>query len=127
MVVNTERTHTLHQVFVGAGTAFDESKGTALEEFPDGPDKTLLVVEAAEAVPWTKPIDLPYMAVAQLPPLGGDFKANSRPFDSRGVDGFHILLADGSVRFMITKRISEQVLRALITRNGKEPLNHSQF
>ena len=85
---SVERTHTLDQVFTGAGTAFDGPKGTALDDFPDGPDKTLMVVEAAEAVPWTKAIDLPYMAVAQLPQLGGDFKANSRPFDTRGVDGF---------------------------------------
>jgi hypothetical protein len=127
MVVNTQRTHTFDQVFIGAGAAFDGPEGIAVDDFPDGLDKTLLVVEAAEPVPWSQPIDLPYMAVAQLPPLGGDFKANSRPFDARGVDGYHILFGDGSVRFINKKNISEHVLRALITRNGKEPLNDSEF
>jgi hypothetical protein len=116
--VVTERTTTFFQVFIGAGTAFETRQGVALEDFSDGPDKTLLVVEAAEPVPWTKPMDLPYMAVAQLPPLGGVFKARSRPLDSRGVDGFNMLLADGSVRFVVKARVKDRTLRALITRTG---------
>jgi prepilin-type processing-associated H-X9-DG protein len=116
---------TFYQVFIGAGTAFESPQGTTLKDFPDGTDKTLLVVEAAEPVPWTKPIDLPYMAVAQLPPLGGVFKAGSRPFDVRGADGFHILFADGSVQFVYQQKIQETVLRALVTRNGAERIDHT--
>jgi hypothetical protein len=33
-----------------------------------------MVVEAAEAVPWTKPADLPYDPKQPLPKLGGMFK-----------------------------------------------------
>jgi hypothetical protein len=119
--IATEPTRTFYQVFIGAGTAFESQEGESLEDFPDGPERTLLVVEAAEPVPWTEPIDLPYMAVAQLPPLGGVFKAKSRPFDAGGADGFHVLLADGSVRFVYKGKIAEPALRALITRNGREP------
>ena len=61
---------TCSQVFVGEGTAFEGRQGTTLADFPDGPARTLLVVEAAEPVPWTKPIDLPFIAGAQLPPIG---------------------------------------------------------
>jgi prepilin-type processing-associated H-X9-DG protein len=125
--IATEPSLTFDQVFIGTGTAFEGPRGVTLDDFPDGPERTLLVVEAAEPVPWTKPIDLPYMAVAQLPQLGGVFKARSRPLDSGGVDGFNALFADGSVRFIHKKRITEPVLRALITRNGGERMNDSEF
>jgi prepilin-type processing-associated H-X9-DG protein len=120
-------TLTFDQVFIGVGTAFDGRQGTTPNDFPDGLDKTLLVVEAAEPVPWTKPIDLPYMEVAQLPPLGGVFKASTRPFDTRGADGFNVVFADGSVRFILKRRIKESTLRALITRNGREPISSEGF
>jgi hypothetical protein len=114
-------------VFIGAGTAFESQRGETLDDFPDGPEKTLMVVEAAEPVPWTKPMDLPYLAVGQLPPLGGVFKASTRPLDARGADGFYVLLADGMVRFIYKARIKEPTLRALITRNGGESIHDSDF
>ncbi len=111
--IDVARTLTYFQVFVGAGTAFEGSKGTTLDDFPDGPERTLLVVEAADPVPWTKPMDLPYMTVAQLPPLGGVFKEKYRPFDATRADGFHLLLADTSVRFVRRGTINDAALRAL--------------
>jgi hypothetical protein len=71
--------------------------------FPDGTSNTILVAEAAEAVPWTKPADIPYDPDGPLPRLG-----NPTP------GGFSVVLADGSVRF-IKKTISEQTLRNAIT------------
>jgi hypothetical protein len=78
--------------------------------FKDGTTNTLLIVEAGEAVPWTKPVDLPYRAKGPLPKLGGQFK-----------DGFNAALADGSVRFLY-RSLSEQTLRAAITPAGGEIL-----
>jgi prepilin-type processing-associated H-X9-DG protein len=125
--IDVEPTLTFDQVFIGVGAAFEGRQGATLQDFPDGLAKTLMVVEAGDPVPWTKPIDLPYMEVAQLPPLGGVFKASTRPFDAGGVDGFNVLFADGSVHFIYKRRIKESTLRALITRNGKEPITSDDF
>jgi hypothetical protein len=89
-------------MFIGGGAAFDKAEGAGLQSLAD-PENTLLVVEAAEAVPWTEPEGLLYDPDQPLPPLGGAFK-----------DGFHALFADGSVRF-IPHTTDEQTIRAYIT------------
>ena len=100
---------TYYQVFVGPGAAFEGTEGKRLKgDFPDGTGSTILIVEAGEAVPWTRPEDLPYSPDRPLPPLGGIFP-----------DCFQAAVADGSVR-RFEKTISEQSLRAYITRNGKD-------
>jgi hypothetical protein len=77
-------------------------------EFPDGTSNTLLIVESARAVPWTKPEDIPYDQKKPLLKLGAE-----RP------DGFYAAFADGSVHF-IKKSTDEATLRALITPAGGE-------
>jgi hypothetical protein len=102
---------TYYQVFVGKGAAFEGPRGTRLEEdFPDGTSNTFLIVEAGEAVPWTKPVDLPYDAKKPLPRLGGVFKKS-----------FQAALADGSVRG-VSRDTSKETIRAAITRNGGDEL-----
>jgi hypothetical protein len=113
--------HTFYRVFVGPGAAFDSVMGKAgagsfprglkSADFTDGLSQTLLVVEAGEAVPWTKPDELTYDPKKPVPKLGGVFP-----------QGFHALMGDGSVKF-IRKEISESDLRALITRNGGEKID----
>jgi hypothetical protein len=77
------------QVFVGPGAAFEGERGLRLlHDFPDGSANTILIAEAARAVPWTKPEDLPYAPDRPLPRLGGLFRG--------GV--FYIAYADGSVQ-----------------------------
>ena len=67
--LNSYSTH--YRVFTGKGTAFEGLRGLRLkEDFPDGVDNTLLIVEANEAVPWTKPDELPYDSQSPLPRLG---------------------------------------------------------
>ena len=99
---------TYFQVLVGPGTLFDGSARVDLRAVPDGSDATLLLVESAEAVLWTKPSDLAYDPKGPLPKLGGHFK-----------DGSLAVFADGSVAF-IKGEIDEPTLRALITRDGAE-------
>ncbi|MFL5240969.1 MAG: DUF1559 domain-containing protein [Gemmataceae bacterium] len=114
---------TYYCAFVGPGTAFDPSAaprggrpgnrqvGTRLVDFTDGLEKTLLIVEAADPVEWTRPDDLPYAPNRPLPKLGNLFR-----------DGFHLLTADGEVHF-VRQEADEAALRALITRNGGETVN----
>src|SRR5437588_694216 len=73
----------------GPGTMFEGESGHDLASIPDGADSTLLVVEAAEVVPWTRPVDLVYDPKGPLPRLGGHFK-----------DGSLALFAEGSVAFI---------------------------
>ncbi|MGH7224337.1 MAG: protein kinase domain-containing protein, partial [Gemmataceae bacterium] len=111
---------TVFQVFVGPGTAFEPVKGRnfgpfgssclPFRSFSDGPANTILIAEAAEAVPWTKPVDLSYDPQRPLPKLGGAF-----------VTGFFIATADGRLR-VLKYSISEKTLRAAITRNGGDVL-----
>ncbi len=104
-------TKTHYRVFHGPGAAYEGTKGTRFPtDFPDGTSQTILIVEAEEAVPWTKPDELPFDAKKDLPPLG--FKGN---------DYFQVSLCDGSVR-VVKKTISKETLKAAITRNGGEVL-----
>lgn len=118
---------TRYLAFVGPGTAF-ERDGLRWADFPDGLSSTLLVVEAAEPVPWSKPADLAYDPAKPLPPLGGAF---TKPVYYLGIEvgrreGFAACFADGSTRF-VDARTDEATLRALITRNGGEKVDVSKL
>lgn len=108
--VDVPPSHTVIKVFVGPGTAFEP--GTKLKlnqgDFPDGTSNTLLVAEAGDPVPWSKPDDIPF--------------APDRPIKLRGLfkDGFRAAAADGSGPHMIRHDCDEAALRAAITRNGGE-------
>ena len=109
--------YTYYRVFVSKDAnsrpnpAFDWCKGVSMADgFQDGAANTILVVEAATAVPWTKPEELDYDPDGPLPPLGGHFSG-----------GFHVALGGVNVRF-IPSSISPQTLRAAITRNGGDTL-----
>jgi hypothetical protein len=87
---------------------FEDKKKIRFPDVTDGLSNTILIVEAEEVVPWSKPADLTYDPKKDLPKFGGLFK-----------EGFHAAFADGVVRF-IKKDNDEQLLRALITRSGGE-------
>jgi hypothetical protein len=117
---------TFYQVFTGEGTAFEGYQGLRLpQDFPKGTSNTFLVVEAGQAVPWTKPDDLSYPQdyTVPLPPLGGVFTGESRfsLFGSNRVKGFHAVMADGSVRFF-PSTTDKATLCDAIERKNAEPL-----
>src|SRR5262249_3028789 len=102
---------TYYQVFTGPGTVFDGKEKIRIPDILDGTSNTILLVEAGEAVPWTKPRDLPYDPRKDLPKLGGLFP-----------DGFHIALCDGSVRW-VTRRFNRAQFRLAITRADGQPVD----
>jgi len=104
---------TTYQVFVDPLSIFTgEPSGVPLSSVSDGTSSTLLVVEAASPVPWTKPEDLSLASSDRLLEMG-----------SKHPGGFNASMADGSIRFIKTsgkEAISPQDLRALVTRSGHE-------
>jgi hypothetical protein len=101
---------THYQAFAGNGAFFEGKRGLRITDITDGTASTIMFVEAAKAVPWTKPEDLPYDAKKPLPKLGGLFPG-----------GFHVAMCDGSVR-IVSSSISKKTLRAAITPQGGEVL-----
>ncbi len=101
---------TCYKVFVGEGTPFGGKQPPRSIDFADS-SLTILVVEASDPVPWTKPEDIEYSPDKPLPrfgnPPGGDFPASC---------------ADGQAK-MIRKGTSEAFIRYLITtqKNGPKP------
>jgi len=99
---------TFYRVFHGEGALFEGNKRIRLFDVTDGTSNTILVVEAGEAAPWTKPDELAFDASKDLPKLGGLFDGN-----------FNALIADGSVRYF-NKSADKGILKKLITRAGGE-------
>ena len=114
---NAEPFVTTYQVFSGKCAMFENGQDIRLPSVTDGTSNTILVVEAKEAVPWTKPADLTFDPAA-APSLHG--AGSPHP------GGFNALFADGSVRF-IKLAIDPNVFRALITRNAGEVINAGAF
>ena len=105
-------------LFVGRGAAFasphDRAGGPLRSaDITDGLTNTIMVVEAGpdKAVPWTKPEDLPFQRTN--PPAALGMVRQS---------GFLAVLFDGSVR-VLPADIERAHLRALITPNGREPID----
>jgi hypothetical protein len=96
---------TYYRVFVGDHTPFPPGKVSSIPgSFPDGLANTILIIEAADPVPWTKPDELGYDPNKPLPRLGGHYPV-----------GVNAALADGSVLFLrVGNGLSEQTLRSAI-------------
>jgi hypothetical protein len=111
---------TVYQVLVGPGTAFDPAAPLQLPptDFPGGAQELFVIVEAAEAVPWTKPDDLMYASDAPLPGLGSVLKYALPPVLFVPTPGRWMLAADaaGGVHWMNLDATDEETIRRSIAR-----------
>jgi hypothetical protein len=101
---------TPYRVFTGNGALFERDRDIGIVDITDGRANTLMIVESNEAVPWTKPDDLPFDRAAAPPLLGAG---------SPHPGGFHAAMANGLVYFL-KNSIDVNMFRALITRAGGE-------
>jgi hypothetical protein len=102
---------TYYRVFTGPQTPFPLGGPVRFPAgFTDGTSNTILIVEAADPVPWTKPDELAYDPQKPLPKLGGHFRS-----------GTVVGMADSMSR-VVGPGVSERTLRAAITPAGGEVL-----
>jgi hypothetical protein len=107
---------TFYQVFTGKDASFPAGKKMRFPaSFTDGTSNTLMIAEAATAVPWTKPVDLEYDAKKPLPKLGGHF-----------ANGFNVALWDGSVQFF-KNNFDEKEMQKAITPAGGEVMDFKKL
>ncbi len=100
---------TYFRAIVGPGTMFDGPEGLMRGRAVDGPEQTLMVLEADQAVPWTKPEELRFDTTSSGDPLPD--------LDDKTPSGLQALFADGQVR-RLRPNVDAEVLRRLITREG---------
>jgi hypothetical protein len=105
-MADKDRTSTYYRVFVGPGTMFGWQKSVPLQKVSeaDGVSNTLMIVEAADAVPWTKPDELEYDNTMR-PRLGFHFD-----------NLCNVVFGDGTPR-SLKKTIRDRTLHALIQYN----------
>src|SRR5262249_8583387 len=97
----TEPGLTSYRGVLGKGAPFEVTEGRRLPDFTDGTAFTIMVAEAKEAVPWTKPDELP---------LDDDPMTLLGRFGSPHPGGFNATFADGSVKF-IKNTIAPKIFR----------------
>ena len=102
-------TDTHYRVFVGNGAGWDWVMGGKIAQIADGTSNTLMVVTAADAVPWTKPDELEFDPEKDMTKLIG-LVVNGKA---------QVAMFDGSVR-TLSKLPGKETLNALITKNGGE-------
>jgi hypothetical protein len=100
-----KRGETFYQTFIGKDAVFgDGDKVPSLKStFVDGTSNTAIVVEAGEAVFWTRPADLPFNRDAPLPKLGGMFDGD-----------FHVAFADGGTVTLFKKDYDQDEMKKVI-------------
>jgi hypothetical protein len=103
---------TFYQAIVGKDAAWRTDKKMRFPaDFPDGMSRTILLAEASEPVPWTKPADISYDVKKPLPKFGW-LK-----------EGFNVVMADGTTRF-VSRKMIEATLHAAITPAGRDSLGN---
>ncbi|MBI3412166.1 MAG: hypothetical protein HY040_27870 [Planctomycetes bacterium] len=101
------------QLITGPNTLYPDSRANPRipKSFPDGTSNTILIAEAGEPVPWSKPSDLMYNPNGPLPKLG-----------ALTPNIFAVALGDASVRTIDHRVTSEKTIRLAINPNDGIPL-----
>jgi prepilin-type processing-associated H-X9-DG protein len=122
--------HTTNYVVItGPNTLWPDDHPGSLKDIPDGADKTILAIEAAQTnITWTKPRDFSLRQMEDL--LNSESSEVMIPLHTcqsgrwyqPHIEGINVLFADGAARTM-SKEYLRNNLKALVTSNGGEPLD----
>jgi Protein of unknown function (DUF1559) len=117
---------TPYRGLIGKSAFFDpeEKEGVTIAMITDGTSNTVALVEAKEAVPWTKP----GTEIQVVGPANADARTAAllALLGGRKAGGFQILLVDGSVRFL-SDSINVNTLQSITTRDGGEVVSSDSF
>jgi hypothetical protein len=106
------RGYTVYQLFSGPGALYENGKTRyRIANIPDGSSNTILFVESSNAVPWTRPADVPYDRGKPIPDFGKAY--GKRPLAA---------MVDGSVRVLDLNKVSAATLRNAICPDDGNPL-----
>ncbi len=105
---------TYYQVFVGGDSVFSGQGRVTLRQIENlaGTSNVILLAEAGEPVPWTKPEDIRIEPNRPIPPLGGLSTGKH----------FHVLKCDGAI-VQIRKDCDQQELRRALNWKTPNPAN----
>ncbi len=101
--------HTYYQAVNGPGTIMEKGKKIKITMVKDGTSNTVLFLEGAKAVPWTKPEDVAYDG-KKTPSFG--VNSNGKVF---------VVLADGTVK-ILAKKFVQRHFGALVGRADGMPI-----
>jgi prepilin-type processing-associated H-X9-DG protein len=106
-------TTTAYAAVFGNECVFRGAEPVRIMDVTDGASMTVIVGEVDSVnIPWMKPDDVD---ITKHPALG-----DPAGFSSKHTGGVHVLMCDGSVRF-VALTVSPQTLNAIFTRAGGEP------
>jgi prepilin-type processing-associated H-X9-DG protein len=108
-------TTTSYAAITGPGTMFDGETSSSIRTVTDGTSNTIMVAETTAGMNWMEPRDLD---VNQM-----TLQINGSPAEisSHHPGGAQAVFADGHTSFL-QQSVTAQVLRALITKAGNEPI-----
>ncbi len=101
---------THYRVFHSNGAVFDPIQQTTIESITDGTSNTVMIVETAEAGPWTKPDDIEF-----------DVKMPIEKLLRFTNDKTGVAFCDGSVR-LLKRGLGDKTWRLLIQKADGEPI-----
>jgi len=95
---------------------FGYERTTSMKDVTDGLSNTIFVIEVAPNY------QRPWIAGGGATVMGAPEQKSVRPFVARQFKGTHVVMLDGSVRF-ISENISDEVFKALCTIKGGETID----
>ena len=115
---------------VGPRTAWPGARGRSIDEIKDGPENTILLIEASGSeISWAEPRDLTVDEAVDLltkpSPEAGGHRIDNGFFYKPSV-GRNMSFADGSVKFLATP-INRKLAEALLTVDGGEQIDLSEL
>jgi hypothetical protein len=114
----------------GPKTAWRQGRGVTKQEIGDGPENTIVVIEAHRPkVNWAEPSDLTFEDAVELlakPASVGDGHPIDHGFFFKPATYRNVAFADGSA-MNIKVPLSRDMAEALLTANGREHIDHEDF